>query len=71
MQKRKTLLNSLTNANIGSKEFLERMLNDLNIDLKVRAENLSLEDFGKITNYIEKNRKTLVFRFLFIIMALV
>ena len=54
MQKRKTLLNSLTNANICPKEFLEKMLIDLNIDLKIRAEKLTLEDFANITNYIEK-----------------
>lgn len=56
MQKRKTLLNSLTNANICPKEFLEKMLIDLNIDLKIRAEKLTLEDFANITNYIEKNK---------------
>ena len=56
MQKRKTLLNSLTNANICPKEFLEKMLLDLNIDLKIRAEKLTLQNFADITNYIEKNK---------------
>lgn len=56
MQKRKTLLNSLTNAKIESKEFLEKMLLDLNIDLKIRAEKLTLQNFADITNYIEKNK---------------
>lgn len=54
MQKRKTLLNSLTNVKLWSKEFLEKMLIDLNIDLKIRAEKLTLEDFVNIANYIEK-----------------
>ena len=56
MQKRKTLINSLTNSKIAEKDFLENMLNELNIDLKIRAEKLSLEEFGKISDYIyEKN----------------
>lgn len=54
MQKRKTLLNSLSNSNIGSKEDLEKMLIDLNLDPRVRAENLSLEDFKNITDYLNK-----------------
>lgn len=54
MQKRKTLLNSLTNTNIESKEFLEKMLINLNIDLRIRAEKLTLIDFANIANYIEK-----------------
>ena len=54
MQKRKTLLNSLSNSNIGSKEDLEKMLIDLNLDPRVRAENLSLEDFKNITDYLDK-----------------
>lgn len=54
MQKRKTLLNSLSNSNVGSKEDLEKMLIDLNLDPRVRAENLSLEDFKNITDYLDK-----------------
>ena len=44
MQKRKTLINSLSNSGLVSKEFLEKMLNDLNIDSKIIAEQLSLEE---------------------------
>ena len=54
MQKRKTLINSLSNSNIASKELLEKMLIDLNIDIKIRAENLSLNDFKNITEYLDK-----------------
>lgn len=54
MQKRKTLLNSLTNAKIENKDFLEKMLRDLNIDLKIRGEKLSLEEFGEISDYLSK-----------------
>lgn len=51
MQKRKTLLNGLTNGNLSSKENIEQMLTDLGFDLKVRGEKLSLEDFAKIADY--------------------
>jgi len=47
MQKRKTLLNGLTNGNLASKEKIEKMLQELGLDLKVRGEKLSLEDFGR------------------------
>lgn len=54
LQKRKTLINSLSNNGIADKAFLEKMLTKLNIDLKIRAEKLTLEDFAKITEYIQK-----------------
>ncbi len=54
MQKRKTLLNGLTNGNLASKEQVERMLADLGVDLKVRGEKLSLEDFAKIADYVSE-----------------
>ncbi len=54
MQKRKTLLNALSNGNVASKEQIEKMLQDLGFDLKVRGEKLSLEDFAKISTYIAK-----------------
>ena len=58
MQKRKTLLNGLTNGNLASKEEIEKMLTNLGFDLKVRGEKLSLEDFAKISDYwYEKNNK--------------
>lgn len=55
LQKRKTLINSLSHSGIVDKMFLEKMLNELNIDLKIRAEQLTLEQFGQITDYINKN----------------
>ena len=57
LQKRKTLINSLSNSGLVSKESLEKILNDLNIDLKIRAEQLTLEQFGKISDYIYSNNK--------------
>ena len=58
MQKRKTLINSLSNSGLETKEFLEKMLDELGLDLRIRAEQLSLEDFKNITEYIEKNNPT-------------
>lgn len=54
MQKRKTLVNSLKNGNIlDGKESIEKMLTELKIDLKARAENLTLEQFAQIADYVE------------------
>lgn len=54
LQKRKTLINSLSNNGIADKSFLEKMLTKLNINPRIRAEKLTLEDFAKITEYIQK-----------------
>ncbi len=54
MQKRKTLLNALTNGQLATKEEIEKMITDLEFDLRIRGEKLSLEDFTKITNYISE-----------------
>ena len=54
MQKRKTLSNALYNGQIlNSKDEIEKMLNELNIDLKIRGEKLTLEQFAQISDYIE------------------
>ena len=51
MQKRKTLVNSLTNSNkFGTKEQIESILTDLNIDIKIRPEKLTLNQFAEISN---------------------
>ncbi len=52
LQKRKTLINTLINGNLGSREFLENMLTSLNIDLKIRGEKLTLQQFQEIADYI-------------------
>jgi len=52
MQKRKTLVNSLTNSNLVSKEQIEKILTDIGLDLKIRAEQISIYDFEKISNKI-------------------
>lgn len=56
MQKRKTLLNALSNSNMfEDKKQIENMLNSLNIDLKQRAEKLTLEEFASIANSMVKD----------------
>ncbi len=56
MQRRKTLLNSLTNAKVFlNKEEGLKILKKLNLPEDVRAEKLSLQDFANITNeFIEQ-----------------
>ena len=54
LQKRKTLVNSLSNNKIATKEAIENILNELNINLKIRAEKLSLDDFANISNMLLK-----------------
>ena len=53
MQRRKTLLNALTNTKIFiNKEEGIKILQQLNLNENVRAENLSIQDFADITNII-------------------
>ena len=55
MQKRKTLLNGLSNSNLfGSKEEIEKMLTELGIDLKIRGEKLTLENYAQIAEYLDR-----------------
>lgn len=55
LQKRKTLMNTLLIGKFGNREFLEEMLTSLAIDLKVRGENLTLEQFRQIADYLYEN----------------
>ena len=53
MQRRKTLLNALTNTKVfKSKEEGAKILKELNLNENIRAEKLSLQDFANITNKI-------------------
>ena len=54
MQKRKTLVNALENGNIASKNELYEILNKLNLNEKIRAEKLTLEDFANLYAEIHK-----------------
>ena len=54
MQRRKTLLNALTNTKVFlSKEEGVGILKKLNLSETVRAENLSIQDFANIANLIQ------------------
>lgn len=54
-QRRKNIGNSLTGVGI-SKQEVKKMLEELNLDVNLRAENLSIDQYAKIANYIAKDR---------------
>ena len=52
MQRRKTLINALTNAGISkNKEDAENALKTIGLQLKTRPENMTIEDFAKLADY--------------------
>ena len=53
-QRRKTLVNNLSNK--YSKDFIVKMLNENNIKLTARAEELDITDFIKLSDYIVVNQ---------------
>jgi 16S rRNA (adenine1518-N6/adenine1519-N6)-dimethyltransferase len=55
MQRRKTLLNALTNSGlITNKEKLKQVLEKINLDLNIRGEKLTLEQYAKLANLINQ-----------------
>ncbi len=52
-QRRKTLINNLLNK--YDKQFIIKMLNELNIKENVRSEELEINDFINLSNYIIRN----------------
>jgi len=53
--RRKTLINSLSKSAIGiDKELLKNILEDMNIDLRIRGEKLDINDFAELSNRIYK-----------------
>lgn len=53
MQRRKTLINAIGNSELGlSKEKIEQVLQELNIDTRIRGEALTIEQFAKIAERI-------------------
>ena len=56
MQRRKTLLNGLTNGNIASKEKIKQILNELNLSENIRGESLSLEQFASLSNMLNSTK---------------
>lgn len=54
-QRRKTLVNALASSSMfESKDEVIKLLNAIGIDEKVRGENLTLEQYGKIVEYCDK-----------------
>ena len=52
MQRRKTLVNGISNSGLMSKEEITNLLKKNGFDEKTRGENLSLQDFANIVNNI-------------------
>ena len=57
--RRKTLLNTLAaHGELGiSKEELKQLLEESGIGAQTRGETLSIEDFARLSDYIDANRK--------------
>lgn len=57
MQRRKTLVNALSNSDLfENKTQIEKILQELNIDARVRGEKLTIEQYAEIANKnVEKN----------------
>ena len=54
-QRRKTFVNALVNAKIvNSKEDAKKILNQLNINENVRGETLSMQEYEKVANFLNK-----------------
>ena len=55
MQRRKTLLNALTNAQVfSSKQEGENILKQIGLEPNVRAENLTIQNYADIAEIITK-----------------
>ncbi len=58
MQRRKTLINALTNGNaVKNKQEALQIFEDLKIDANARAEELTLNQFADLANLLQTNRK--------------
>ena len=56
MQRRKTLLNGLMNSGlINDKNKIKELLNKIGIDVNVRGETLTIEQFAELSNLIYKS----------------
>lgn len=52
MQRRKTLLNGISNSGLMNKEEVKQLLNKAGLDERVRGESLSMQDFANLANLI-------------------
>ena len=58
MQRRKTLVNGLVNCGIiKDKEILKKILNELNLDINIRGENLTIQNFADLCDKIIESMK--------------
>lgn len=55
MQRRKTLINGITNSGIMGKEECKSLLYKVGLNEKTRGENLSMQDFANLTNEYNKS----------------
>lgn len=56
MQRRKTFLNAVGNSELNiTKQKMEEILNELNIDTKIRGEALTIEQFAAISERLESD----------------
>lgn len=57
MQRRKTLVNALVNSRmIENKELAKKVLQDIGLSENIRGEVLTIQQFEKLSNYIEDMR---------------
>lgn len=55
MQRRKTLINGISNSGIMSKEDIKGLLEKVGLNEKVRGEDLSMQDFANLANNCKSN----------------
>lgn len=53
-QRRKTLLNGLVNSGINNKEKLKEILEEMGLNIEIRGEKLSIEQFADLADRIDK-----------------
>ena len=54
-QRRKTLVNGISNSGITSKEKITEILKELEFDERTRGENLTIDQFAQIANKLKEN----------------
>ena len=57
MQRRKTLLNAISNSGLASKEEMKQILQDMRIDERIRGENLTIEEYAQIADRLEGRKE--------------
>lgn len=58
MQRRKTLINGISNSGLMTKEEFKELLNRVGLDERVRGESLTMQDFANLTNeYVKMQQK--------------